>query len=83
MELIELNNNNYLQISWENLEVFTNDKKRKVLLNNLSGNITGGFTAIMGASGSGKSTLLNTLSYRMDKNIKKLIYTYINIKCYI
>lgn len=82
MELIELNNNKCLQISWENLEVFTNDKKKKVLLNNLSGNITGGFTAIMGASGSGKSTLLNTLSYRMDRNIKKSGFIYMNNREY-
>lgn len=42
--------------------------KRKVLLHNLSGAITGGLWAVMGASGSGKSTLLNTLACRLDVN---------------
>eukprot|EP01041_Mallomonas_annulata_P010873 gene10873-22707_t len=38
----------------------------KVLLNNLSGTITGGFWAIMGPSGSGKTTFLGVLSKRLD-----------------
>ena len=42
--------------------------KRKCLLNNISGAITGGLWAVMGPSGSGKSTLLNTLACRLDVN---------------
>ncbi|UJR22373.1 hypothetical protein I4U23_025435 [Adineta vaga] len=42
--------------------------KRKCLLNNVSGAITGGLWAVMGPSGSGKSTLLNTLACRLDVN---------------
>jgi len=46
-------------LSWENLTVKTKPKKRqaegKVLLNNLSGMITGGLWEIMGPSGSGKA----------------------------
>lgn len=45
-------------LSWENLTVKTKPKKNhpegKVLLDNLSGMITGGLWAIMGPSGSGK-----------------------------
>lgn len=37
------------------------------LLDNLTGYIGPGFTAIMGPSGAGKSTLLNVLACRMDK----------------
>ncbi|CAF1465031.1 unnamed protein product, partial [Adineta steineri] len=42
--------------------------KRKCLLHNISGAITGGIWAVMGPSGSGKSTLLNTLACRLDVN---------------
>uniref|UniRef100_A0A914P039 ABC transporter domain-containing protein n=1 Tax=Panagrolaimus davidi TaxID=227884 RepID=A0A914P039_9BILA len=42
--------------------------KPKILLNNVSGAITGGLWAVMGPSGSGKSTLLNTLACRLDAN---------------
>ncbi|CAF0780892.1 unnamed protein product [Adineta steineri] len=42
--------------------------KRKCLLNDTSGAITGGLWAVMGPSGSGKSTLLNTLACRLDVN---------------
>ncbi|CAF1061054.1 unnamed protein product [Adineta steineri] len=42
--------------------------QRKALLHNISGAITGGLWAVMGASGSGKSTLLNTLACRLDVN---------------
>ncbi|CAF3879499.1 unnamed protein product [Rotaria magnacalcarata] len=42
--------------------------KRKCLLSNTSGAITGGLWAVMGPSGSGKSTLLNTLACRLDVN---------------
>lgn len=44
------------------------DKNAKILLNNISGTITGGFWAIMGSSGGGKTTLLSTLSLRLDTN---------------
>uniref|UniRef100_A0A914PBH5 ABC transporter domain-containing protein n=1 Tax=Panagrolaimus davidi TaxID=227884 RepID=A0A914PBH5_9BILA len=40
--------------------------KPKILLNDVSGAITGGLWAVMGPSGSGKSTLLNTLACRLD-----------------
>ena len=39
----------------------------KVLLDRVSGEISGGFLAVMGPSGSGKSTLLNCLACRLDK----------------
>jgi ATP-binding cassette subfamily G (WHITE) protein 2 len=42
------------------------NKHARPILNDLSGTITGGFWAIMGASGSGKTTLLSTLSLRLD-----------------
>ncbi|CAF0815149.1 unnamed protein product [Didymodactylos carnosus] len=42
--------------------------KKKQLLVNVSGAITGGLWAVMGPSGSGKSTLLNTLACRLDVN---------------
>jgi hypothetical protein len=41
-------------LSWQNLSVTTLTAKPKVLLDNISGSITGGFWAIMGASGGGK-----------------------------
>lgn len=63
---MDISHPKYLKISWKDMHVFTSDKKKKKLINNISGSISGGFTAIMGASGSGKSTLLNTLSYRLD-----------------
>ncbi|KAG0611088.1 hypothetical protein M758_7G114400 [Ceratodon purpureus] len=53
-------------LSWEGLTV--RSKVGKVLLDNLNGQITSGFTAIMGPSGSGKSTLLNTLACRMGQS---------------
>lgn len=54
-------------VSFENVTVTTKVKgKTKILLNDISGNITGGFWAIMGSSGGGKTTLLSTLSLRMD-----------------
>lgn len=45
----------------------TSKKNSSVILNNVSGTITGGFWAIMGSSGSGKTTLLSTLSLRLDR----------------
>jgi ATP-binding cassette subfamily G (WHITE) protein 2 len=56
-------------LTWNNLCVSTKPKRgkpAKVLLNNISGNITGGLWGIMGASGSGKTTFLSTLSLRLD-----------------
>lgn len=53
-------------LSFTGISVTTRTKPEKVLLNNLSGAITGGFWAIMGASGGGKTTLLSTLSLRID-----------------
>lgn len=44
------------------------DRMGKILLDNLNGQISSGFTAIMGPSGSGKSTLLNTLACRMGQS---------------
>jgi len=52
---------------WRNLTVTTKTNPPKVLLHNLSGQITGGFWAIMGGSGGGKTTLLSTISLRLDK----------------
>lgn len=40
-------------LSWKNLSVTTRTAKPKILLDNISGSITGGFWAIMGASGGG------------------------------
>eukprot|EP00798_Chlamydomonas_sp_ICE-L_P023416 gene23416-30690_t len=40
----------------------------KLLLNNVSGQLDGGFCAIMGPSGCGKTTLLNTLACRLDRD---------------
>lgn len=45
----------------------TSKKNESIILNEVSGTITGGFWAIMGSSGSGKTTLLSTLSLRLDK----------------
>jgi len=56
-------------LSWEGLTVTAKvhgNPEPKILLNNLSGTITGGFWAIMGPSGSGKTTFLGVLSKRLD-----------------
>lgn len=55
-------------LTFSNIVVTTHKKPHKVLLNNVSGSITGGFWAIMGGSGGGKTTLLSTLSLRLDTN---------------
>ena len=55
-------------LTWKDLSVTTKSNPPKVLLKNISGSITGGFWAIMGASGGGKTTLLSTLSLRLDPN---------------
>lgn len=56
-------------LSWSNMSVTTKKEPRKTLLDNISGSITGGFWAIMGASGGGKTTLLSTLSLRLDSAV--------------
>jgi len=54
-------------LAWKDLVVkVKKGGKEKNLLNNISGSITGGFWAIMGASGGGKTTLLSTLSLRLN-----------------
>ena len=58
-------------LSFQNLTVETvsyfNPKSiSKTLLNNVSGNITGGLCAVMGSSGSGKTTFLSALALRID-----------------
>ena len=53
-------------LTFSGLTVTTKKKKPRTLLSNISGSVTGGFWAIMGASGSGKTTLLSTLSLRVD-----------------
>lgn len=53
-------------LSFDKVKV-TSKKNSSVILNEVSGTITGGFWAIMGSSGSGKTTLLSTLSLRLDK----------------
>jgi ABC-type multidrug transport system fused ATPase/permease subunit len=54
-------------LSFKNITVSVGkEPTKKILLNNISGSITGGFWAIMGASGGGKTTLLSTLSLRLD-----------------
>lgn len=55
-------------LTFSNVYVKTKTRPPKILLNGISGQITGGFWAIMGASGGGKTTLLSTLSLRLDEN---------------
>eukprot|EP01031_Cornospumella_fuschlensis_P031589 gene31589-38177_t len=59
-------------LSFTNITVRTRNKPKKILLDNVSGSITGGFWAIMGASGGGKTTLLSTLSLRLDTNYMEI-----------
>lgn len=61
--------NSPIILSWANMTVSTKKEPKKILLDNISGSITGGFWAIMGASGGGKTTLLSTLSLRLDTNV--------------
>eukprot|EP01035_Chromulina_nebulosa_P021369 gene21369-27686_t len=53
-------------LTFENITVKTKAEPVVTLLHSISGQISGGFYAIMGASGSGKTTLLSTLSLRLD-----------------
>jgi ABC-type transport system involved in cytochrome bd biosynthesis fused ATPase/permease subunit len=55
-----------VELAWSDLTVTSTRNKAK-LLDNLTGRVGPGFTAIMGPSGAGKSTLLNVLACRMDK----------------
>ncbi len=55
-------------LTFSNITVTTKTANKKTLLDDVSGSITGGFWAIMGASGGGKTTLLSTLSLRLDTN---------------
>jgi hypothetical protein len=54
-------------LAWQNLTIVTKVKKSgakpKVLLNNLTGTITGGVWAIMGSSGSGIYTFCTSSNY--------------------
>jgi ABC-type bacteriocin/lantibiotic exporter with double-glycine peptidase domain len=59
-------NNSPSVLTFTDIVVSTKKYPSKTLLNNISGSITGGFWAILGASGSGKTTLLSTLSLRLD-----------------
>eukprot|EP01031_Cornospumella_fuschlensis_P031588 gene31588-38176_t len=59
-------------LSFSGIVVKTRHKPKKILLDNVSGSITGGFWAIMGASGGGKTTLLSTLSLRLDTNYMEI-----------
>ena len=53
-------------ISWKNLNYHIGDKH---LINNASGFISSGLTALMGESGAGKTTLLNILSQRTESGV--------------
>ena len=64
--------NSPIILSWSNMSVTTKKEPRKILLDNISGSITGGFWAIMGASGGGKTTLLSTLSLRLDTAVMEI-----------
>jgi ATP-binding cassette subfamily G (WHITE) protein 2 len=62
-------------LTWNNVSVSTKarrGKEPKTILNNMSGCISGGLWAIMGASGSGKTTFLSVLSLRLDTNRMKI-----------
>ncbi|KOG98875.1 ATP-binding cassette multidrug transporter PDR11 DI49_2765 [Saccharomyces eubayanus] len=53
-------------ISWKNIDYTIGDKK---LINDASGYISSGLTALMGESGAGKTTLLNILSQRTESGV--------------
>ncbi|CCF60478.1 hypothetical protein KAFR_0K01230 [Kazachstania africana CBS 2517] len=54
-------------ISWKNIEYTVGNNKK--LINDVSGYISSGLTALMGESGAGKTTLLNVLSQRTQTGI--------------
>ncbi|KAG0658386.1 ATP-binding cassette multidrug transporter pdr11 [Maudiozyma exigua] len=65
-------NNNTVQsqkhvISWKNINYTVEGNKQ--LINDVSGYISSGLTALMGESGAGKTTLLNVLSQRTEKGV--------------
>lgn len=66
-----INNKSLTLLQWQNLNI-SNKKNNKILIKNVSGQIQGGMTAIMGGSGSGKTTLMNALSKRLNPNIFKI-----------
>lgn len=53
-------------LSWKDINYTVNDKK---LLNNVSGYVSTGLTALLGESGAGKTTLLDTLSHRIEGGV--------------
>lgn len=53
-------------ISWKNITYTVGDKR---LINDVSGYMASGLTALMGESGAGKSTLLNILSKRTESGV--------------
>jgi ABC-type molybdenum transport system ATPase subunit/photorepair protein PhrA len=54
------NENSPSILTFTNIKVVTKTANKKILINDVSGSITGGFWAIMGSSGGGKTTLLST-----------------------
>lgn len=56
----------FQNLSVETVPYFKPKSISKILLNNVSGNITGGLCAVMGSSGSGKTTFLSALALRID-----------------
>ena len=54
-------------ISWKNINYTVEGNKQ--LINDVSGYISSGLTALMGESGAGKTTLLNVLSQRTEKGV--------------
>ncbi|CCH57915.1 hypothetical protein TBLA_0A01150 [Henningerozyma blattae CBS 6284] len=54
-------------ISWKNMNYVVGGNKQ--LINDVSGFIGSGLTALMGESGAGKTTLLNILSQRTDTGV--------------
>ncbi|KAL3241204.1 ATP-binding cassette sterol transporter AUS1 [Nakaseomyces bracarensis] len=54
-------------ISWKNINYTVGGDKK--LINNVSGYIGSGLTALMGESGAGKTTLLNVLSQRTESGV--------------
>ena len=54
-------------ISWRNINYFVEGNKQ--LINDASGFISSGLTALMGESGAGKTTLLNVLSQRVESGV--------------
>ncbi|CAB4254073.1 similar to Saccharomyces cerevisiae YOR011W (ohnolog of YIL013C PDR11) AUS1 Plasma membrane sterol transporter of the ATP-binding cassette family [Maudiozyma barnettii] len=54
-------------ISWKNINYTVEGDKQ--LIDNVSGYISSGLTALMGESGAGKTTLLNVLSQRTESGV--------------